>query len=98
MSDGTGHGHSEGFNQKRMENGFHHDDILIMDSSVDSATVTAYEIDCLKLVREEKSVNSRICKSQYEPRSHKPVVLGHPKRFQLQGKSLGKAESKDKVS
>ncbi|XWS46328.1 hypothetical protein CRYUN_Cryun14cG0055900 [Craigia yunnanensis] len=97
MSDGTGHGHSEGFNQKRMENGFHQDEILIMDSSVDSATVTVYDINCLELVREEKSVNSRTCKSQYEPRSHKPVVQAHLKRFQLQGNSLGKAVSKDKT-
>ncbi|XWS76785.1 hypothetical protein CRYUN_Cryun01aG0207600 [Craigia yunnanensis] len=90
-------GHSEGFNQKRMENGVHHDEILIMDSSVGSATVTAYEINCLELVREEKSVNSRTCKSQYEPRSHKSVVQRHPKRVQLQAESSGKAVSRDKT-
>ncbi|XVF33059.1 hypothetical protein REPUB_Repub17cG0135600 [Reevesia pubescens] len=97
MSDCTGHGRSGGFNEKRMENGVHHDDILIMDSSVDSATVTAYEINCLESVQEERSVNSRTCKSRYEPRSHKSVVQRHPRRVQLQGKSLGKTVSRDET-
>ncbi|KAK6239616.1 hypothetical protein QUC31_005085 [Theobroma cacao] len=96
MSDGTGRGRSEGFYQKRMETGFHHDEVLIMDSSVDSATVTAYEINCLESVLEGKSV-TRTCKSQYEPRSHKSVVQGHPRRVQLQGRSSGKAVSRDKA-
>ncbi|XP_021279672.1 protein NTM1-like 9 isoform X2 [Herrania umbratica] len=96
MSDGTGCGHSEGFYQKRMETGFHHDEVLIMDSSVDSATVTAHEINCLESVLEEKSV-TRTCKSQYEPRTCKSVVQEHPRRVKLQGKSLGKAVSRDKA-
>ncbi|XVF22253.1 hypothetical protein REPUB_Repub12eG0157700 [Reevesia pubescens] len=96
-SDGTGHGHLEGFNQKRMENGFRHDEIHYMNSCVDSATFTAYEINCLELVGEEKSVNSRASKSQYEPRSHQSVVQGHPKRVQLQGKPSGKAVSREKT-
>ncbi|XP_022757652.1 NAC domain-containing protein 86-like [Durio zibethinus] len=78
-SDGAGHGQSEGFNQKRMENSFRHDEIHYMNSSVDSATVTAYEINCLESVREENSVNSKTCKSQYEPRSHKSVMQGKEK-------------------
>lgn len=98
MSDGTCHGHSEGLNQRRMETGVHHDEVLIMDSGVESATVTAYEINCLELVQEERSVNSRACKSEYKPISHKSAVLRHPRRVQLQDKSLGKAVSRDKVS
>ncbi|KAH1130289.1 hypothetical protein J1N35_001667 [Gossypium stocksii] len=97
MSDGTCHGHSEGLNQRRMEIGVHHDEVLMMDSGVESATVTAYEINCLELVQEERSVNSRACKSEYEPISHKSAVLRHPRRVQLQDKSLGKAVSRDKT-
>ncbi|XWS31950.1 hypothetical protein CRYUN_Cryun23aG0119400 [Craigia yunnanensis] len=93
----SGHGHSEGFNQKRMENGVHHDEILIMDSSVDSATVTACEINSLESVREEKSVNSRTCKFQCAPRSHKSVVQGNPKRVQLQTNFSGNAVSRDET-
>ncbi|TYI19290.1 hypothetical protein ES332_A07G155300v1 [Gossypium tomentosum] len=97
MSDGTCHGHSEGLNQRRMETGIHHDEVLIMDSGVESATVTAYEINCLELVQEERSVNSRACKSEYEPIFHKSAVLRHPRRVRLQDKSLGKAVSRDKT-
>ncbi|MBA0848051.1 hypothetical protein Goshw_027442 [Gossypium schwendimanii] len=97
MSDGTCHGHSEGLNQRRMETGVHHDEVLIMDSGVESATVTAYEINLLDLAQEERSVNSRACKSEYKPISHKSAVLRHPRRVQLQDKSLGKAVSRDKT-
>ncbi|XVF72913.1 hypothetical protein PTKIN_Ptkin12aG0158800 [Pterospermum kingtungense] len=89
-------GYSEGFNQKRMENAVHHDEILIMDSGVESATVTAYGINCLESVREERSVNSRACKSQYEPRPHKSVVQRHPSTVQFQAGSSGIAVSRDK--
>ncbi|XP_022770666.1 NAC domain-containing protein 45-like isoform X2 [Durio zibethinus] len=91
----SGQGHSKGFNQQRMENGVRHDEILIMDSTVDSATVTAYENDCHESVREEQSVNSRTCKSQYEPRSHMSVVQRHPTSVELQVKSSGRAVSRD---
>ncbi|GMJ00988.1 hypothetical protein HRI_003768100 [Hibiscus trionum] len=92
LSDGTHRGHSEGLNQKRMETGVHHDEILIMGSGVESATVTAYEINCLELVRDERSVISRACKSLSEPR-----LQGHPRRVQLQGKSSGKEVPGDKT-
>ncbi|KAK8636169.1 hypothetical protein V6N13_004877 [Hibiscus sabdariffa] len=82
---------------KRMETGVHHDEILIMGSGVESATVTAYEINSLELVREERSVTSRACKSLSEPRLHKSVAKGHPRTVQLQGKSSGKAVSRDKT-
>ena len=94
----SGQGHSEGFNQMRMENGVHHDEILIMDTSVDSATVTACGINSLESVQEETSVNSRTSKSQYAPRSHKSVVQGNPKRVQSPVKFSGNAVSGDKVS
>ncbi|KAE8708676.1 NAC domain containing 69-like protein isoform 1 [Hibiscus syriacus] len=71
--------------------------ILIMDSRVESATVTAYEINCLESVKEERSVISRACKSESKPRSHKLVAQGHTRRVQLQGKSSGKAVSRDKA-
>ncbi|XVE77365.1 hypothetical protein DITRI_Ditri13aG0056400 [Diplodiscus trichospermus] len=104
-SNGTGPRHSERFSLQRMENGYHHDEILIMHPSV---PVTENEI---KMVREEKSVNSRTCKSQYEPgshlsapksqygpRCHVSVKQGQPKRVQLQGKSSGEVVSRDTVS
>ncbi|KAE8660547.1 NAC domain containing 69-like protein isoform 1 [Hibiscus syriacus] len=95
MPDETHHGHSEGLNQKRMETGVHHDEILIMDSGVESATVTAYEINGLESVKEERSVISRACKP--EPKSHKSVAQGYPRRVQLQGKSSGKVVSRDRT-
>ncbi|XVE77362.1 hypothetical protein DITRI_Ditri13aG0056300 [Diplodiscus trichospermus] len=97
MSDGTGPGHSERFNLKRMENGFHQDEILIMGSSCCSTTVTYNEINSLEVVREEKSVDSRTCKSQYEPRSHTSVMQGQHETFHVQGKSSGEAISRDKA-
>ncbi|KAK8494406.1 hypothetical protein V6N12_002354 [Hibiscus sabdariffa] len=97
LSDGTHHAHSGGLNQNRMETGVHHDEILIMGSGVESATVTAYEINSLELVREERSVTSRACKSLSAPRLHKSVAKGHPRTVQLQGKSSGKAVSRDKT-
>ncbi|GMI73681.1 hypothetical protein HRI_001037400 [Hibiscus trionum] len=97
MTDESHNGHSKGLNQKRMETGVHHDDILIMDSGVESATVTAYKINRLESVQEERSVNSRACKSESEPSSHKSVAQRHPRRVQWQGKSSGKAVSRDKT-
>ncbi|KAK9015755.1 hypothetical protein V6N11_006849 [Hibiscus sabdariffa] len=97
MSDGTHNGHSKGLNQKRMETGVRHDDILIMDSGVESATVTTYKINRLESVQEERSVISRACKSASEPSSHKSEVQGHPGRVQWQSKSSGKAVSRDKT-
>ncbi|KAL4309424.1 hypothetical protein GQ457_01G054620 [Hibiscus cannabinus] len=97
MSDGTQNGHSKGLNQKRMETGVRHDDILIMDSGVESATVTTYKINRLESVQEERSVISRACKSASEPSSHKSEVQGHPGRVQSQSKSSGEAVSRDKT-
>ncbi|KAA3458839.1 NAC domain-containing protein 30-like [Gossypium australe] len=94
---GRGHAQGEGLNQRRMETGVSNDDVLIMDSGVESATVTAYEINCHEPVQEERSVYSRACKSEYEPINYKSAVPRHPRRVQLQDKSLGKAVSRDKA-
>ncbi|XVE77359.1 hypothetical protein DITRI_Ditri13aG0056200 [Diplodiscus trichospermus] len=70
---------------------------ILMDSSIYSETVEGKQINCLDVVREEKSVNSRTCKPRYKPRSHKSVVQRQPRKIRLQIKSLGKAISRGKA-
>ncbi|KAE8662426.1 NAC domain containing 69-like protein isoform 1 [Hibiscus syriacus] len=93
MPDGIHHGHSERLNQNRLETGVHHDEILMMDSRVESATVTACEINCLESVKEERPVISRAGKSESKPRSNKLVAQGQTGFVQFQGgKARGHTE------